>query len=70
MRPLPLVLGGCLAVAAWSSEAQAFHLLINSLGVASPLDTSFSIYGLATRPERCPCFQGALEASKLLWRSY
>lgn len=48
MRPAPMAIGCGLALAAWSCEALAFHLLIARLGVISPLLTSFSIFGLAT----------------------
>jgi uncharacterized membrane protein YbhN (UPF0104 family) len=48
MRPAPIVVGGALALAAWSCEAEAFHLLIGRLGVVSSAPTSFSIYALAT----------------------
>ena len=48
LRPLPLLVGGGLALVAWSCEALAFHFLINRLAIHSQLSISFSIYGLST----------------------
>jgi uncharacterized protein (TIRG00374 family) len=48
LRPLPLVIGGSLALTAWSCEALAFHFLIGRLGIHCSLLISFSIYGLST----------------------
>jgi uncharacterized protein (TIRG00374 family) len=48
MRPVPLLAGGGIALAAWSCEALAFHYLIGRLGIESSLLISFSIYGLST----------------------
>jgi uncharacterized protein (TIRG00374 family) len=48
MRPIPLVVGGSVALVAWSCEALAFHFLIGRLSIHSSLLISFSIYGLST----------------------
>lgn len=48
MRPVPLLAGGGIALAAWSCEALAFHYLLGRLGIQSSLLISFSIYGLST----------------------
>ncbi len=48
MRPIPLAIGGSIALAAWSCEALAFHYLVGRLGIHSSLPISFSIYGLST----------------------
>jgi uncharacterized protein (TIRG00374 family) len=48
MRPIPLLIGGTVALAAWSCEALAFHYLIGRLGIHSSPLLSFSIYGLST----------------------
>jgi uncharacterized protein (TIRG00374 family) len=48
MRPIPLAIGGSVALAAWSCEAVAFHYLVGRLGIHSSLLISFSIYGLST----------------------
>jgi glycosyltransferase 2 family protein len=48
LRPGPVVVGGILALAAWASEAFAFHFLIGLLGVHCPPLISFSIFGLST----------------------
>jgi glycosyltransferase 2 family protein len=48
LRPLPCVIGGVIALAAWGCEALAFYYLIDHLGIHSPLRISFSIYGLST----------------------
>ena len=48
MRPIPLAIGGSVALAAWSCEALAFHYLVGRLGIHSSLLISFSIYGLST----------------------
>ena len=48
MRPIPLLVGGSVALAAWSCEALAFHYLIGRLSIHSSLLISFSIYGLST----------------------
>jgi uncharacterized protein (TIRG00374 family) len=48
MRPIPLLVGGSLALAAWSCEALAFHYLVGRLSIHSSLLISFSIYGLST----------------------
>ena len=48
MRPVPLLAGGGIALAAWSCEALAFHYLIGRLGIHSSLLISFSMYGLST----------------------
>jgi uncharacterized protein (TIRG00374 family) len=48
MRPVPLLTGGGIALAAWSCEALAFHYLIGRLGIHSSLLISFSVYGLST----------------------
>lgn len=48
MRPIPVLIGTSIALAAWSCEALAFHYLIRHLGFDSPLLVSFSIYGLST----------------------
>jgi len=47
-RPIPLAIGGSVALAAWSCEALAFHYLVGRLGIHSSLLISFSIYGLST----------------------
>ena len=48
LRPLPVLIGGALALAAWSCEALAFHYLIGHLAIHSPLLISFSIFSLST----------------------
>jgi uncharacterized protein (TIRG00374 family) len=48
LRPLPVLIGGALGLAAWSCEALAFHFLIGHLGIHSPLLISFSIFSLST----------------------
>jgi len=48
MQPIPLLVGGSVALAAWSCEALAFHYLVGRLGIHSSLLISFSIYGLST----------------------
>jgi uncharacterized protein (TIRG00374 family) len=48
MRPIPLLAGGGIALAAWSCEALAFHYLLGRLGIHSSPLTSFSVYGLST----------------------
>jgi uncharacterized protein (TIRG00374 family) len=48
MRPIPLLVGGSVALAAWSCEALAFHYLVGRLSIHSSLSISFSIYGLST----------------------
>ncbi len=48
MRPVPLLAGGSVALAAWGCEALAFHYLVGRLGIDSSLLISFSIYGLST----------------------
>ena len=48
MRPIPLAVGGSVALVAWSCEALAFHFLIGRLSIHSSLLISFSIYGLST----------------------
>lgn len=48
LRPMPLAIGGSVALAAWSCEALAFHFLIGHLNIHSSLLISFSIYGLST----------------------
>src|SRR5580658_848205 len=48
MRPIPLVIGGSVALAAWSCEAVAFYYLVGRLGIHSSPLISFSIYGLST----------------------
>ena len=47
-RPIPLLIGGSVALAAWSCEALAFHYLVGRLSIHSSLLISFSIYGLST----------------------
>jgi uncharacterized protein (TIRG00374 family) len=47
-RPIPLLVGGSVALAAWSCEALAFHYLVGRLNIHSSLLLSFSIYGLST----------------------
>ena len=47
-RPIPLLVGGSVALAAWSCEALAFHYLVGRLSIHSSLLISFSIYGLST----------------------
>jgi uncharacterized protein (TIRG00374 family) len=48
LRPLPVLIGGVLGVAAWSCEALVFQLLIGHLGIHTPLLISFSIFSLST----------------------
>jgi uncharacterized protein (TIRG00374 family) len=48
LRPMPLAIGGSVAVVAWSCEALAFHFLIGRLNIHSSILISFSIYGLST----------------------
>ena len=48
MRPIPLAIGGSVALAAWSCEAVAFYYLVGRLGIHSSPLISFSIYGLST----------------------
>src|SRR5262249_10586841 len=48
LHPLPVLGGSALALAAWSCEGLAFHLLIGHLGIYSPLLISFSIFSLST----------------------
>jgi len=48
MRPIALLAGGGIALAAWSCEALAFHYLVGRLGINSSLLISSSIYGLST----------------------
>ena len=48
LRPLPLIVGGSIALAAWSCEALAFHFLVSRLSIQSSFLISFSIYGLST----------------------
>jgi uncharacterized protein (TIRG00374 family) len=48
MQPIPLLVGGSVALAAWSCEALAFHYLVGRLGIHSSLLISFSIHGLST----------------------
>jgi len=48
MRPIPVLVGASIALAAWSCEALAFHYLVRRLGIDSSLLVSFSIYGLST----------------------
>jgi uncharacterized protein (TIRG00374 family) len=48
MQSIPLLVGGSVALAAWSCEALAFHYLVGRLGIHSSLLISFSIYGLST----------------------
>jgi len=48
MRPIPLVIGGSVALAAWSCEAVAFYYLVGRLGIHSSPLILFSIYGLST----------------------
>ncbi|MFZ2066341.1 MAG: lysylphosphatidylglycerol synthase transmembrane domain-containing protein [Xanthobacteraceae bacterium] len=47
-RPIPMLVGAAIALAAWSCEALAFHHLLGKLGIHSSLLVSFSIYGLST----------------------
>jgi uncharacterized membrane protein YbhN (UPF0104 family) len=47
LRPLPLIIGGGIALAAWSCEALAFHFLVTRLGIAGSPLISLSIYGLS-----------------------
>lgn len=47
-RPIPVLVGMTIALAAWSCEALAFHYLVGRLGIHSSLGASFSIYGLST----------------------
>ncbi len=48
MWPIPLAIGGSVALAAWSCEAVAFYYLVGRLGIHSSPLISFSIYGLST----------------------
>jgi uncharacterized membrane protein YbhN (UPF0104 family) len=48
MRPVPLLAGGTIALAAWTCEALALHYLVGRLGIHSSLLVSFSVYGLST----------------------
>jgi uncharacterized protein (TIRG00374 family) len=48
LRPLPVLVGGALALAAWSCEGLAFHLLVGHLAIHSPLPISFSIFSFST----------------------
>jgi uncharacterized protein (TIRG00374 family) len=48
LQPIPLLIGGTVALAAWSCEALAFHYLVGRLGIHSSPLLSFSTYGLAT----------------------
>jgi uncharacterized protein (TIRG00374 family) len=48
LRPMPCLIGGLLALIAWSSEASAFYILLDRLEIpASPLIAA-SIFGFAT----------------------
>jgi uncharacterized protein (TIRG00374 family) len=48
LRPLPLLIGVSIALAAWSCEALAFHFLVSRLNIHNSILVSFSIYGLST----------------------
>ena len=48
MRPIPMLVGATIALAAWSCESLAFYYLIGRLGIHSSLLESLSIYGLST----------------------
>ncbi len=48
MRPIPVLVGATIALAAWSCEALAFYYLVGRLGIHSSLSVAFSIYGLST----------------------
>lgn len=48
LRPLPIVIGGAMALAAWLCEAWAFYLLIGFFGIHAHYLILFSIYGLST----------------------
>ena len=48
LSPLPMAIGGGMALVAWGCEAWAFHLLIGCFGIHLHYLTSFSIYGLST----------------------
>jgi uncharacterized protein (TIRG00374 family) len=48
LRPLPCLVGGVLAIVAWSCEAYAFHFLIGRFGIPSSPLISASIFGFAT----------------------
>jgi uncharacterized protein (TIRG00374 family) len=68
-RPLPVLCGGGMALAAWTCEALAFHLLIGSFGFHCSFAISFSIYGLSTLAgalSMLPGGLGGVEAVMLL----
>lgn len=48
LRPRPVVIGGAMALVAWSCEALAFRVVIESFGIHQPWLVAMSVYGLAT----------------------
>jgi uncharacterized membrane protein YbhN (UPF0104 family) len=48
LRPLPLLIGGGLALAGWTCEATAFHVVISELNIRTSYLASLSIYGVST----------------------
>src|SRR5207253_715834 len=48
LQPRPFLIGGVIALAAWSCEGLAFYLLLRGFDVTISPVTSCSIYGIAT----------------------
>lgn len=48
LKPVPVAIGGTLAIVAWSCEASAFYVLIDSFGIHTSWLIAVSVYGLAT----------------------
>ena len=70
MQPIPLLVGGSVALAAWSCEALAFHYLVGRLGIHSSLLISFSIHGLSTLAGALSMLPGGLGGFEVPWLSY
>lgn len=69
LTPAPFVIGLGIAIVSWACEGWALYLVLDGFGLAVPLLTAFSIYGLATvvgAASMLPGGLGGFEAVMLL----
>jgi conserved hypothetical protein len=66
LRPLPMMTGGAMALAAWLCEAWAFYLLIGCFGIPAHYLVAFSIYGLSTLAGALSMLPGGLGSMEVV----
>jgi uncharacterized protein (TIRG00374 family) len=72
LSPTPFVIGLGIAIVSWSCEAWALYVVLDGFGLALPVLTTFSIYGLSTvigALSMLPGGVGGVEAAMLLMLS-